>query len=467
MGNELIWMSATDLVAKFRARDVSPVDVARAVLDRIEAVDEKTNAFCLVDGDAALEQAKASEARWAKGTPAGRVDGVPALVKDILLTKGWPTLRGSKTADHAGPWTDDAPSVARLKEHGAVLIGKTNTPEFGWKGVTDNPLTGITRNPWDLSKTPGGSSGGASAAVAAGMGQLALGTDGGGSIRIPSGFTGIFGHKPSFGRVPAWPMSPFGTVAHVGPMTRTVADAALMLTVIAEPDTRDWYSLQYEGRDYTENLDEGVSGLKIAYSPRLGYVDHVDPEIAGLVEAAATSFEALGARVEAVDPGIDDPADMFRVLWWAGARSFLAKLPAEKKALLDPGLAAVVEEAAGIGIDDYLAASLRRADLGRQMRQFMEGWDLLLTPALPIPAFGAGLLSPFDDPVGKWTNWTPFSFPFNLTQQPAASVPCGFTSAGLPAGLQVVGRMFDDVTVLRAAHAYERAHDWKDRRPDL
>jgi aspartyl-tRNA(Asn)/glutamyl-tRNA(Gln) amidotransferase subunit A len=467
MGNELIWMSATDLVAKFRARDLSPVDVARAVLDRIEAVDAKTNAFCLVDAEAALEQARASEARWAKGTPAGRVDGVPALVKDILLTKGWPTLRGSKTVDPAGPWTDDAPSVARLKEHGAVLIGKTTSPEFGWKGVTDSPLTGITRNPWDLSKTPGGSSGGASAAVAAGMGHLALGTDGGGSIRIPAGFTGIFGHKPSFGRVPAWPMSPFGTVAHVGPMTRTVADAALMLTVIAEPDARDWYSLQYEGRDYTENLDKGVSGLKIAYSPRLGYVDQVDPEVAGLVEAAAMSFEALGARVEAVDPGIDDPADIFRVLWWAGARSFLAKLPTDKKALLDPGLATVVEEAAGIGIDDYLAASLKRAELGRRMRQFMEGWDLLLTPALPIPAFGAGLLSPYDDPVGKWTNWTPFSFPFNLTQNPAASVPCGFTSGGLPAGLQIVGRMFDDVTVLRAAHAYERAHDWKDRRPDL
>ncbi|MCS6855984.1 MAG: amidase family protein, partial [Elioraea sp.] len=208
--------------------------------------DPVLNAFCLVAWRTALAAARESERRWMKGEPQGLLDGVPVSIKDLVLTRGWPTLRGSKTIDPKGPWKDDAPCVARLREHGAVLIGKTTTPEFGWKGVTDSPLTGVTRNPWDPRLTPGGSSGGAAAALAAGMGPLAIGTDGGGSIRIPCAFTGVFGLKPSFGRVPAWPLSPMGTVAHVGPMTRSVADAALMMNVIALPDTRDWHALPWD-----------------------------------------------------------------------------------------------------------------------------------------------------------------------------------------------------------------------------
>jgi aspartyl-tRNA(Asn)/glutamyl-tRNA(Gln) amidotransferase subunit A len=346
-----------------------------------------------------------------------------------------------------------------------VLLGATTTPEFGWKGVTDSPLTGITRNPWDTTKTPGGSSGGSSAAAAAGYAPLTLGTDGGGSIRIPAGFAGIFGHKPSFGRVPAWPLSPFGTVAHVGPMTRHVEDAALMMNVIAQPDARDWHSLPYDGVDYTAKLDRGIKGLRIAYSPRLGYVD-VDPEIAKLVRKAVDVLADLGAEVEEVDPGFEDPAPCFRILWWAGARALLGKLPAEKKALLDPALASVVEQSMSISLDDYQDAVKARGALGTHMRKLMERYDLLVTPTLPIPAFDAGKLAPAaPDETGKWVNWTPFSYPFNLTQQPAASVPCGFTKSGLPAGLHVVGRMFDDQTVLRASHAYETATDWHKRQP--
>ncbi|QIG46390.1 amidase [Nordella sp. HKS 07] len=466
MADDLNWLSATQLVKSYKKRKLSPVEVTRACLAQIARHDGAINAMCLVDEKSALKQAKASEARWHKGKPLGAVDGVPALVKDLILVKGWPTLRGSKTIERDQAWNQDGPAVARLREEGAVLLGLTTTPEFGWKGVTDSPLTGITRNPWDVTKTPGGSSGGSSAAVAAGYAPLALGTDGGGSIRIPAGFSGIFGHKPSFGRVPAWPLSPFGTVAHTGPMTRRVADAALMMNVIAKPDARDWHSLPYDGRDYVKQLSKGIKGLRIAFSPALGHAE-VDPEVAQAVDKAVKVLRSLGARIDKVDPGFDDPGPIFRVLWWSGARALLGRLPAEKLALLDPGLADVVKQSMQITPEDYFDAVKARGALGTQMRQFMQKYDLLVTPTLPIPAFEAGKLSPADDGTGKWVNWTPFSYPFNLTQQPAASVPCGFTKAGLPIGLHIIGRMFDDDGVLRAAEAYEAATDWHKQRPAL
>ena len=462
---DLHWKSAAKLLKGYAKKKFSPVEVARACLAQIERHDTQLNAMVAVHADEALAQAKASEKRWMRAEPQGPVDGVPTLVKDLLLVRGWPTLRGSRTIDKTQDWTDDAPSVARLRECGAVFLGSTTTPEFGWKGVTDSPLTGITRNPWDTTKTPGGSSGGSSAAAAAGYAPFTLGTDGGGSIRIPAGFSGIFGHKPSFGRVPAYPLSPFGTVAHVGPMTRSVEDACLMMNVIAQPDARDWTSLPWDGVDYTAKLEKGVKHLKIAYSPTLGYVN-VDPEIARLVQDAVKVLADLGAEVDEVDPGFADPAPCFRTLWWSGARALLGKLPADKKKLLDPALADVVEQSMAISLDDYQDAVKARGALGSQMRQFMEGYDLLVTPTLPIPAFEAGKLAPAaPDSTGKWVNWTPFSYPFNLTQQPAASVPCGFTAKGLPAGLHLVGRMFDDRTVLNAAHAYERATSWHKARP--
>ncbi|MGE0006819.1 MAG: amidase [Parvibaculaceae bacterium] len=467
MADELNWLNATALVKAFRKRKLSPVDVLRACLDQIARHDGRLNAMCLVDEKSAMRQARASEARWRKGAPLGAVDGVPVLVKDLILVRGWPTLRGSKTVERDQAWDEDGPSVARLREAGAVLVGLTTTPEFGWKGVTDSPLTGITRNPWDVTRTPGGSSGGSAAGIAAGYAPLALGTDGGGSIRIPAGFSGIVGLKPSFGRVPAWPLSPFGTVSHTGPMTRSAADAALMLTVIARPDVRDWHSLPYDPRDYGKAFGKGVKGLRVAFSPALGHAE-VDPEVAGAVKTAVRVLRGLGARVDTVDPGFADPAPTFRVLWWWGARALLARLPEDRKALLDPGLADVVRQSLAITPEEYFDAVKARGALGVEMRRFMQKYDLLVTPTLPIPAFEAGRLSPADtDGTGKWVNWTPFSYPFNLTQQPAASVPCGFTKAGLPIGLHIVGRMFDDEGVLRAAHAYEEAGGWSGRRPPL
>jgi aspartyl-tRNA(Asn)/glutamyl-tRNA(Gln) amidotransferase subunit A len=467
MSYDLNFMSATKLAKLYGKRKLSPVEVAKACFAQIEKHDRALNAMCHIDQKTTLKQALKSERRWHKGCEIGPLDGVPTLIKDILLAKGWPTLRGSKTIDADQNWADDAPSVARLREAGAVFMGMTTTPEFGWKGVTDSPRTGITRNPWDVSKTPGGSSGGSSAALAAGYAPLALGTDGGGSIRIPAAFTGTFGLKPSFGRVPAWPLSPFGTVAHIGPMTRHVSDAALMMNELAKPDARDWHSLPYDKVNYTAKLDKGVKGMIFAFSATLGYVS-VDPEISKLVKDAVKVLRALGAKVIAVDPGFADPATTFRTLWWSGARAALGHLPPEKLALLEPALADVIEQSKAIGVDDMLEAAKQRGALGAQMRVFMQPYDALLTPMMPIAAFEAGKLQPADpDNMGKWVNWTPFSYPFNLTQQPAASVPCGFTKAGLPVGLQVVGRMFEDHKVLRICATYEQAVDFLQKHPTL
>jgi aspartyl-tRNA(Asn)/glutamyl-tRNA(Gln) amidotransferase subunit A len=456
--------NAPRLAAAFGGHEISPVEIAQMLLARIARLNAKVNAFCLVDEATTLAQAHASEARWIKGEALSPLDGVPVAIKDLLLTRGWPTLRGSRTVDPNQVWDKDAPSVARLREAGAVLLGKVTTPDHGWKGVTDSPLTGITRNPWNLDTTPGGSSGGSSAALAARLAPLALGTDGGGSIRIPASFTGIFGFKPSFGRVPAWPLSPFGTLAHIGPMSRDVEGSALLLDAIARPDARDWQALP-PASSFREGLEKGVRGKRIAFSPRMGYAENVAPEVAELVVAAAKRFAGLGAQVELADPPGGDPSSIFRTLWWATAGFLFGAAPAEKLALLDPGLAAIAQEGATIPLHAYIEANAARGAYASRMRVFMEDYDLLLTPSLAVPAFGVGRISPFDD-AGSWPSWTPFSFPFNLTQQPAASVPCGRTSDGLPVGLQIVGRPFDDWSVLQAAKAYESADPHFDDTPD-
>ncbi len=465
MRNEPHEMTAAELSESYHSRELSPVETAAACLGRIDALDARINAFCLVDRETTLAQAERSEARWRDGVPLSVLDGVPVAIKDILLTKGWPTRRGSLTVDPNNPWTEDAPCVARLREAGAVLIGKTTTPEFGWKGSTDSPLTGITRNPWNQAKTPGGSSGGSSAALVARFAPLALGTDGGGSIRIPASFSGCYGLKPSFGRVPDYPLSPFGTLANVGPMSRTVRDSALLLNVISGPDARDGYAAPQEGTDYTARLGESMRGKRIAFSPRLGCVQRVAPEVEGLVAAAAKRFAALGANVDQIDPDFGEPGLIFRTVWWAGASLLLGDLPPQKKAQLDPGLRRMAEEGMALSLKDYMKACAARDAYCSQMRQFMERYDFLLTPAVATPAFDIGQSSPFGDDSNAWLAWTPFSYPFNLTRQPAASVNCGFTADGLPVGLQIVGRMYGDSGVLAASAAYEAVDPWCDRIP--
>lgn len=462
--NEIAFAPATELLGRFRSRELSPVESAEAALEQIERYDSRLNAFCLVDRETTLAEARASEERYRRGETAGLLDGVPVAVKDVFLTRGWPTLRGSSLADPQGPWRDDAPSVAALRRHGAVFVGKTTTPELGWKAVTDSPLTGVTRNPWDPRLTPGGSSGGSSVAITCGMATLALGTDGGGSIRIPAAFCGHPGLKPTWGRVPHWPTPPYGALAHAGPMARTVADNALMLQVITEPDPRDWAALPPESVDYVAATSGDLRGLRIAFTPDLGYAA-VHPDVRAAVGQAAEVLSGLGAHVEEASPGFEDPIETFSTLWFAGAAYVVRNHTPEQRRALDPGLAEITAEGGSRPLLDYLAAAARRDELGARMSMFHETFDLLVTPTVSIPPFEAGLEVPPSWPHRRWTSWAQFSYPFNITQQPAASVPCGFTDDGLPIGLQIIGRKYADALVLRAAHAFETAHPPTDRRP--
>ena len=454
-------LTAEQLLGLYASGALSPVEVTRAVLARIAALDSSLNAFCLVDEAAALQSAELSEQRWLSHrrnhTPVGALEGVPVSIKDLVLTKGWPTLRGSAAIDTHQVWEVDAPVTQRLREAGAVLFGKTNTPEFGCKGVTNSPHTGITRNPWNLNRTAGGSSGGAAAAVAAGMGPCAIGTDGAGSVRIPAAFCGNVGFKPSFGRVPAYPLSPFGSVAHLGPHTMSVVDAALMMNVMALPDARDWTSLPYEPIDYLANLHEGVKGLRIAYSPILGYAQ-VDAEVATAVRKAVEMLADMGAHVEECDLGFSDPLDIITGLWFAGAWQIWSTLSEQQQALTDPDFRAQAELGSRLSTTDIHQLNQRRGQLGSHMRQFMQGYDLIATPTVAVPAFEAKPAGHEVMNAETMLGWTPFTYPFNLTQQPAITVPCGLTKDGLPIGLQLVGPMFNDALVLRAARAFEERH---------
>jgi aspartyl-tRNA(Asn)/glutamyl-tRNA(Gln) amidotransferase subunit A len=345
MTDDIAFLPATELLACYRAKTLSPVEVTEATIRRLETYEGALNAFVLYDPDSAMAAARASEARWQKGAPQGLLDGVPLAIKDTQLTKGWPRLVGSKTIDPNQSWHEDAPATARLRAQNPIFIGKTTTPEFGWKPTTDSPLSGVTRNPWNIERTPGGSSGGSAAALAAGICPLAVGTDAGGSIRIPASFSGVFGHKPTFGRVAVYPPSAFGDVAHVGPMTRTVDDAALMLDAMKGPDSRDWYSLPDDGIAYRDQVREGsMKGKRVALSPTLGYAEP-SPAVRAAVEAAAKVFANQGATVEHADPFTESPLPIFQTLALGGFWALIRSMTPEKIAVMDPGLVATCRAA--------------------------------------------------------------------------------------------------------------------------
>ena len=457
MTTEISDLGATEVSQMYEKGTLSPVEVAQASLNCAERY-ANLNVFVRPpDREQVFAQARQSEARWRSKSSLGKLDGVPITVKDTILAKGWPTLAGSKLVDPNQRWTEDAPAVASVRQQGAIILGKTTTPEFGWKGVTDSPLTGMTRNPWNPERTPGGSSGGSAAALAASIGHAAIGTDAAGSVRIPGAFCGLVALKASRGRIPVYPPSPLGMMAHVGPICRTVQDASLLLSVISRPDPRDWNALPPDPSFLNwQSLELPEKTLRVAYSLTLGY-GKVQPEIAQHFKRAIADFAAIGVELEQVESPFRDPTPFCRTLFEAGVAHAVRHFDQDRRKQLDPGLREMAERGERISRRSYMEAVEAGMLLGSHMRLFHESYDLLLTPTVAVEPFEVGRLSPPDYDQADWVAWSPFTYAFNVTGQPAVTVPCGITDSGLPVGLQIVGNAFADRLVLAAARAYEKA----------
>ncbi len=469
-------MDAVTLARRIRAKEVSALEVTEAILRRMTALEPHIHAFCTPTPEVARAAARAVDAKIAAGEDAGPLGGVPIGIKDLVATKDIPTVMGSALYRDFIPDEDDI-VVERLKAAGAVIIGKTNVPEFGYSGVGHNPVFPTTRNPWNTALTSGGSSAGSGAAVAAGVAPFAIGSDGGGSVRIPSALCGLYGLKASMGRVALYPgcrderypgVSSWESLEHIGPMSRTVADAALMLSVIAGPDPRDRYSIPAADYDYVEATRGDIRGLRIAYSEDWGYAA-VDPEVRRVCAEAVTVFERdLGCTVERADPGFADESGTFWALVaadtdLAGMRAMMRGREREMSAHLVDLLQRPWSA------EDFTNARIGRQRLCNRMWRFMARYDLLLTPTLAVPAFPVHMQGPeiIEGRMGRPADWLCFTFPANMTGQPAASIPAGFTRDGLPVGLQIIGRHLDDRTVLRASGAFERARPWAQHWPAL
>ncbi len=468
---DLCFTPAVELAHLIRRRVLSPVEITRAVLERIERLNGRLGAYVLVHAERALEQARHAEQSVMTGQPLGPLHGVPVSIKDNLWTAGDRTTFGSRLlAEFVAP--EDTASVAGLRAAGAIFVGRTNLPEFAWRGSTDNRLFGESRNPWDVTRTPGGSTGGGAAAVAAGLGPLALGSDGAGSIRIPASFCGLVGLKPTFGRVPMYPAAGgHELVAHVCPLARTVRDVALMLNVIAGYDRRDPFALPDDGVDYVAACDEplvaprGGARIRMAWSPDLGFAP-VEAETREMCAAAARAFADAGVDVDEASPDIGDPSSILKTLYGGAQAGAHAARPKEQKAQMDPELVAYAEASAELTVVEYLKALMARQTMVDALRKFFERYDLLLTPSLSMPAFPLGLVGPREVAGREVTHlgWT-LCYPFNYSGQPAVSVPAGWTASGLPVGLQIVGRRLEDALVLRAAATFEMLRPWAARRP--
>ncbi|MSQ71358.1 MAG: amidase [Betaproteobacteria bacterium] len=447
-------LGIAELVHAFRDKRLSPVDVVNAQLARIRARNPVINAFVHLDEAGALRSARAAEARWQRGEPLGALDGVTFTAKDNLPVKGYPSRRGSLTTSTA-PMTENSPIVARCLESGAVFLGLTTLPEFAMGPITISPLTGVTRNPWNPAKQAGGSSGGAAAAVSAGFCTFAVGSDAGGSIRIPAALTGVVGYKPSGGRVPLYPPSVAGALSCNGPITHSVRDAARVLAIATRPDARDPLALPADNVDYEQLLEGGIRGWRIAMSLTLGYAQQVDLELCDAVRRAGEVLRGLGAVVEERDPPVEDPTDSYVTLLRGTVRYSLRNLTPAQRAQVSASARDILE-GPDISLADYLRIQEQCQSLARRMHAFHQDYDLLITPTVAAPAFAAERYYP--EAFEKFANrraWTPFTALFNLTQQPAISVPAGLTGEGLPVALHIVGPRAADAKVLRAAHAYE------------
>lgn len=447
-------LSAEDMLALYAKRALSPVDVLQAVTERIARLNPQLNAFAVLN-PRALDAAHDSAMRWRAGRPLGVLDGVPCTVKDLVDLAGFPTRRGSRTTDPA-PVPDDAPLVVGLRAAGAVIIGKTTTTEYGWKSPGDCPLHGITRNPWNPAYTTGGSSAGAGAAGAAGFGPLHLGTDAGGSIRIPAAWCGLVGLKPTYGRVPQWPASAFASVSCAGPMTRSVRDAALMLTAMARYDLRDPFCLPDDGRDWRDGIEDGVSGLSVGVLRRPGFDAPVDADGVAAVERAAAILAEAGASVEEANPDLPDTRLVFSRVWGAALARLAGALPEQLRGLLDPGILEVAQSQGGMTAVAFMDAEAMRAAAAHVMARLHQRFDLVLCPTVPAgpPLADAPTIDPAQ---ALWISWAPWTFTFNITRQPAITMPLGPGENGLPRSVQLAAAQYRDDLVLRAARVLEVA----------
>ena len=464
---DVCFLSAAELAQAIAAKRLSPIEVIEAFSRRIELVNPKLNAYCHLRLDEAREEARAAEAAVARGDTLGSLHGVPISVKDMEDVAGTPNTLGSR-AMAANVSAADAPMVERLRHAGAIILGKTNTAEFGHKGVAENPLFGISRNPWDLARTPGGSSGGAAAAVAAGLGPIAVGNDGAGSIRIPASLCGVYGLKPSFGRIPQTILpNRFLTFPCTGPITRTVRDSALALGLSAGSDDRDPMSIAAYPDDYEAALGGGVRGARIGVSPDLG-LGAADPEVAKAFDSAIEVFRDLGAEVRAVEIDASPYQDAEWVLWRALYAGVADLIDLDRwRGELTPELVEIIDAGQSLSARDYLRSQVQWSGFYETMRAYFVSHEFLVTPTLRCPAFAVGRLGPDgSDAANPILGWF-LTYPFNVTGHPAASVPCGFAAGGLPIGLQIVGRRHADADVLRASAAFERVRPWSDRRPQI
>ena len=447
-------LTAEEMLALYARRLLSPVEVLQAVTERIAQFNPTLNAFAVLN-PRALEAAGESEMRWRIGRPLGPLDGVPCTVKDLVDVAGFPTRRGSRTSD-PNPVADDAPAVVGLKAAGAVIVGKTTTTEYGWKSPGDCPLNGITRNAWNPAHTTGGSSSGAGAAGAAGFGPLHIGTDAGGSIRIPAAWSGLVGLKPTLGRVPMWPASAFPGVSVLGPMTRTVRDAAMMFAAMAHYDVRDPYCVPDEGRDWLAGIEDGVAGLRIGVLRSPGFDAPVDKDGIAAVERAASLLAEAGAIVDEAAPSLPDTREVFSRVWGATLSRLVANTPQQQRDWLDPGLLEVARTLGNMSAIEYLDAEATRSATAHEMARLHQSFDLVLCPTVPGPPPLAD--APLTDPVrALWTEWAPWTFTFNITRQPAISMPLGQRANGLPNAVQVAAAQYRDDLVLRAARVLEQA----------
>jgi len=459
----LCFLPALELRRLLRARALSPVELLSAILARVEAIDGRLHAFVTLDSERALALAR----RQTDEAPTGTLHGMPVSIKDLEQTADLRTTFGSKFMERNIPAIDGA-VAARVRAAGGIIFGKTNTPHYGHKDMCDNLLGPPTVNPWRLDRTSGASSGGAGAAVAAGLGPLAQGSDGAGSIRIPSSLCGIFGFKPSFGRVPYWPNSDiWASRSHNGPMTRTVRDAALFMDAIAGHDPRDPTSLETIEGSWIDACDGDLRGLRVGYSSDFGYAS-VDPEVRAASARASHRFEELGCEVIDVVPGWEDPRRFASALWDASMAYRYGRLFRERPDWVEPSLAIMIERGLRMSAVELGEAGMARSAFYDRAQAFMAGFDLLLTPQMPCTAWRHdGYPEIGGSPAPEIFDRVPFTFPFNLTGWPAASVPCGFDSAGLPVGMQIVGGWHRDRLVLRAAAAFEAVQPWADRLPPL